>query len=181
MTLTYSPQEFAGQLSSYAAEGAEYRWYIERVPGGVKRYRSQRMVHTTLQSAGATRRSRGHTADACVTEQTTSPFPAKVLATQYPIDGCWLSIKVTENSNALHNSDSFGGAVAAWAGYLLHDGWIPSHPARTCRHHDPGASHPRSAHLSRRSAAEVVMSIPNCWRSGCLHRHCEQRRRGRDT
>jgi hypothetical protein len=37
MTLTYSPQEFAGQLSSYAAEGAEYRGYIERVPDCVKR------------------------------------------------------------------------------------------------------------------------------------------------
>jgi hypothetical protein len=70
------------------------------------------------------------------------------------------ALEGAENINALHNSDSFGGAVAAWAGYLLHDGWIPSHPARTCRHHDPGASHPRSAHLSRRSAAEVVMSIP---------------------
>jgi hypothetical protein len=38
MTLTYSPQEYAGQLSSYAAEGAEYRSYIERVPDRVKRY-----------------------------------------------------------------------------------------------------------------------------------------------
>ena len=37
VTLTYGPQEFAGQLSSYAAEGAEYRWYIERVPDRVKR------------------------------------------------------------------------------------------------------------------------------------------------
>lgn len=33
MTLTYDPQEFAGQLSSYAAEDAEYRWYVQRVPG----------------------------------------------------------------------------------------------------------------------------------------------------
>ena len=32
MTLTYSLQESAGELSSYAAEGAEYRRYIERVP-----------------------------------------------------------------------------------------------------------------------------------------------------
>jgi hypothetical protein len=33
MTLTYGPQEFAGQLSSYAAEGAEYKSYMEGVLG----------------------------------------------------------------------------------------------------------------------------------------------------
>jgi hypothetical protein len=36
MTLTYSPHEFAGQLSSYAAEGVKYRSYVERVPDRVK-------------------------------------------------------------------------------------------------------------------------------------------------
>jgi hypothetical protein len=37
VTLTYGPQEFACQLSSYAAEGAEYKSYVERVPDQVKR------------------------------------------------------------------------------------------------------------------------------------------------
>ena len=32
VTFTYSPQEYAGQLSSCAAEVAEYRGYTERVP-----------------------------------------------------------------------------------------------------------------------------------------------------
>jgi len=55
VTLTYGPQEFAGQLSSYAAGDAEYRLHIERVPDRVKRYWLRGMVHTTLQSASVTR------------------------------------------------------------------------------------------------------------------------------
>ena len=38
MALMYSRQEFAGQLSSYAAEGRKYRYYVECVPDWVKRY-----------------------------------------------------------------------------------------------------------------------------------------------
>src|SRR5271167_740178 len=97
-TSTYSPQESAGKLRSYAAEAAEYRWYIERLPIYVKMYGSPRMVHATLQSSSATRTRRCRAADKCVTEQTSSPFPARVLV-------------VTENTDALYDCDSFGGLV----------------------------------------------------------------------
>jgi hypothetical protein len=61
------------------------------------------------------------------------------------------ALDAAEISNALHNSGSFSGALAAGTGHLLHDGRIHPHPSRPRSHHDPSASDPRSTDLSPQS------------------------------
>ena len=77
-------------------------------------------------------------ANAFVTEQTASAFPARVMASHVR-DAAGkgrprlinlehlAALDATETSNALYNSGSFGGALAAGTGHLLHDGRIHPH------------------------------------------------------
>jgi hypothetical protein len=107
------------------------------------------------------------TANAFVTEQTASAFPARVMATHVR-DAAGkgrprlinlehlAALDAMEIINALYNRDSFGGALAAGADHLLHDGRIHPHPSGPRHHRDSSASDPRSTDLSPQLPEEML-------------------------
>ena len=66
------------------------------------------------------------------------------------------ALDAMEISNALYNSGSFGGALAAGTGHLLHDGRIHPHPSGPRHHRDSSASDPRSTDLSAQLPVEML-------------------------
>jgi len=86
MTLTYSPQEFAGQLSSYSAEeiSMDPMWSVCGI-----RLQELRMVHQHLQSTCTTRWSRWFASGTCTLNQPSglrvSELPLREQALPYDI------------------------------------------------------------------------------------------------
>src|ERR1700723_1577857 len=115
-------------------------------------------------------------ANAFATEQPASAFSARVMASHIrDVAGKGrlrlinlehlAALDAMEISNALHNSSSFSGALAAGTGHLLHDGRIHPHPSRPRSHHDPSASDPRSTDLS-------PQSLRHAWPETCIGVFC---------